>query len=205
MTRIQIAALLGLIVAIWGVSLWIAGVPLSPDHLKPFTITVTGVAGALVLFNLWLWKWPIFKGWLVSRPCFDGTWKATLRSNYVSAGTNERIPAIPAYFVVRQTYLQTSVRMFTAESSSELLGAQLKQAEDGEWMLYATYLNTPKIQVRDRSQIHYGGLALDLKGDPITALSGRYWTDRNTQGDIEAQKKIDDKCTGFEDALRRLP
>jgi len=206
MNRTQIAALLALAVIVWGLWLLFAGVPVGMEHLAPFSGTVSVVVLIMAGFNKWFWKWKIFHGWLVVRPVFTGTWKAELVSNYVLPETGVKIPPIPAYLVVRQTYLNVSVRLFSAETSSRLLAGQLQQSDDGEWVFYGVYWDTPRVAVRDRSQIHHGAVELRLGGaDQISQLEGHYWTDRGTMGDIHARSCVDALCSSFDDARRVCP
>ena len=41
-----------------------------------------------------------------------------------------------------------------------------------------------KHSVRQRSPIHYGTLKLNVIGNPVSALSGHYWTDRGSLGQL---------------------
>jgi len=112
-----------------------------------------------------------------------------LTSNWKAIENGQPIPPITGYLVVRQTYSSLSLRLLTAESSSELLGAQILKAEDGTFKIAGVYRNEPKLAVRHRSPIHYGGLVLVLEGNPPNALEGHYWTDRDTTGEIRATEK----------------
>lgn len=203
MTRSQIVAIVFVVAVIWGVTLLLMGVPLTRAHAGPFSVTVSGTALVMLVFNRWAWRWRIFRGWLVKKPWFEGTWKLRLESTYRNPETGE--PAKPvAYYVVRQTYFQTSLRMFTAEQSSELLGVDIRAAEDDMFVLHGTFLSTPKQAVRERSEIHYGGLLLHLNGNPVKRLSGHYWTDRLTRGDVESTGRSRVLFGSFDEANARL-
>ena len=60
---------------------------------------------------------------------------------------------------------------------------------DGAWSVATVYRNTPKVQVRPRSEIHHGAMWLRLQDDPEASLEGHYWTDRNTRGDIRLSNR----------------
>lgn len=206
MNRTQIVTLLALAATVWGLWLLFAGVAVGTEFLAPFSGTVSAVALILTGFNKWFWKWKIFRGWLVVRPIFAGTWKIELASNFVSPETGAKIPPISAYLVVRQTYHSVSVRLLSAETSSRLLGGQLQQAEDGEWAFYGVYLDTPRVSVRDRSQIHYGAVELRINGAGSTKeMEGCYWTDRGTNGDLHARFCVASLCSSFTEAKRLCP
>ena len=200
MTRIQITAMVSLIALVWGVWLLVAGATLGLEHFAPFSGTVSVVAVVLMVFHLWAWKWIVFRRWLVPQPSVIGTWRVELLSDFTAPDAQKPIQPVIAYFVVRQTFLMISVRTFTRESLSYSLTAQLKPSEDGQWMLNATFMNTPKIAVRDKSQIHYGAVLLHLGGNPCSQFTGHYWTDRKTRGDIKTIDKREKLADGFEEA-----
>lgn len=58
------------------------------------------------------------------------------------------------------------------------------------------YLNRPDSKVEHRSRMHHGSASLDITGLPATRLKGRYWTDRDTKGELDfterRQKTVDD-------------
>lgn len=70
----------------------------------------------------------------------------------------------------------------TEESSSKAISAKIID-RDGENVLTYTYINRPKTEVRDRSEIHYGTAILSIT-DNYEILEGVYYTDRNTAGDM---------------------
>jgi len=98
--------------------------------------------------------------------------------------------------LVRQTYSRIAMRLMTDESTSELLVDNIAVDADGTFRVFAVYRNESKIEVRDRSPIHYGALALTVQGSPAESLVGFYWTDRNTRGDIELTGRV----TGYYDS-----
>lgn len=177
-TVILVAAL------IWGALLILDGVLVSPSWLRHLSV-VTGVLLLLLtIFDLYLWRLAIFRSWFVKRPLIDGTWKAQLQSNWVDPQTGQVKPPIDAFMVVRQTFSRMSLRLLTAESQSELLGAEVVRADDGSYRIIGVYRNEPRLGVRERSQIHYGGLVLQVIGSPPERLTGHYWTDRDTKGEL---------------------
>ena len=188
-SRLHLSVLLSIAAAIWGVSLMLGGGDLSPSFIRPFSVVVGILVFLLSQFELWIWRLPPLRGWFVQRPNLRGTWRVLLTSNWRNPDTEQSVAPITGYLVVRQTYSSLSLRLLTAESSSELLGAQILRAEDGTFKIAGVYRNEPKLAVRHRSAIHYGGLVLVLEGNPPTALEGHYWTDRDTRGEIEATER----------------
>jgi len=66
--------------------------------------------------------------------------------------------------------------------------------------VFAVYRNESKLEVRDRSPIHYGALALTVQGTPAQSLVGFYWTDRNTRGDIELNGRVEGYYDSYAEA-----
>jgi hypothetical protein len=85
----------------------------------------------------------------------------------------------------------------------ELLSVELLRSTDGSFRVAAIYRNEPKVEVRQRSPIHYGGMLLTVQGEPPSRLEGHYWTDRNTRGDLILEGVIRALSPGLR--RRRLP
>jgi hypothetical protein len=77
--------------------------------------------------------------------------------------------------------------LYTAESSSESDAAVLKDGGETEIpILSYNYQNTPKVSVRQRSNIHLGAAVMRLHtSSKDWILRGEYWTNRQTAGDME--------------------
>jgi hypothetical protein len=192
LTKTQISLLVGIAVAVWAGSLFIQGEAISWKDAQPFTITVSAISAACFIFDRWAWRWRIFRGWLVEQPDLQGTWRVLLKSSWKNPETKEGIPPINCVMTIRQTNSKFSARLFTRESSSYLVAHKLEKQNDGVFQLFGTYHNTPDISLRGkRSEIHYGALVLEVRGDPPSSLSGHYWTDRNTNGSLELSDRID--------------
>jgi len=138
----------------------------------------------LAAFDLWLWRLPWLRGWLVRRPLLDGTWRSEIRSNYKDPTTGNQIAPLAGFIVIRQTFSRLNLCLITEESRSELLGAEVVRAADGTYRVFGVYRNEPRFSVRRRSEIHYGGLALQVAGVPPQTVDGHYWTDRDTAGEL---------------------
>lgn len=177
-----VKAITYLVVAVWAIVLFVSGQKAPDGILRPLS-TVTCIAAYLWMgFELWFWKWPIFK-WFVKRPVLDGTWRAEIISNWQRCdGTT--VPPIEGYVVIRQTLLDLSLRLMTRESSSHLLGTEVVCSSDGLYCVSGVYQNHPKFPERNHSTIHFGGLWLQVIETPVQKLEGHYWTDRSTAGTL---------------------
>lgn len=202
LNRLHLSAILLAAVGVWGVMLLFEGVAVSATMLRPFSTVVGVLLLLLLIFDLWAWRFRILQGWFVPRPDVRGTWRVELQSDWKKPETGEMIGPIVAFLVVRQTFSMISMRMLTAESSSELVGAEIAKAADGTYRISGVYRNEPKLSIRDRSPIHYGALLLDVEGEPVERVVGHYWTDRHSRGQIVSTAHNSDIFTSFESASR---
>jgi hypothetical protein len=187
--RLHLSLILIIGAVVWGGLLLLQGVAVSPSWARPLSGVTAVLLGLIGCFDLFLWRITILQGWLVKRPILRGTWAAKLVSNWVNPETGEKVPPIPAYVVIRQTYSMLSIRLFTKESRSVVLGAEIIRAADGTYSLVGVYRNDPKLEYRYRSEIHHGGILLHVIGSPVIRLEGQYWTDRNTAGSMDLTRR----------------
>jgi hypothetical protein len=202
-SRIQVQIVIALAVLVWAVMLFVEKVPLKAAYLRPYSVVVTVVVVGLVLFDRLLWRIPPAPR-LLRHPVLSGTWKGTLRSNWVNPETNATIEPIVAYFAIRQTYSTISLRMLTRESSSVSLVAALEGRGDGVPRVTSTYENQPGVLIQDRSRIHHGALLLEVHGIPADRLDGWYWTDRDTKGEVVLEHRNRKLFSSFEEAERAV-
>lgn len=91
---------------------------------------------------------------------------------------------------IKQNLLTLSMELETDNSDSETLLARPKRhPESGRPLIYYIYRNTPKQKSVDSGPPHDGAalLKIDLKNSRI--LSGNYFTDRETKGHFEMQRR----------------
>lgn len=177
-----------LTVVIWGLALLVSGVAFSASWLKALSISVTIVSVIAMVFDLWLWKLPVFQP-LVRRPFLGGTWKVAIQSDWKDPTTGQIAAPTHGYMVVRQTLSTLSMRFFTAESHSELVGTEMVCAADGVHCVSGVYRNEPRLAVRKRSPIHFGAVWLRISTDPTLEMEGHYWTDRDTKGEMRLYRR----------------
>lgn len=179
---VQVVA--AVVVAVFALGIWASGDKVSVGWLKFFSAAVFAAVAALALWDHWLWKvsW-IQRSRKVPRD-LNGTWKGSLASFWVDPETDQQIPEKDAYLVVRQTASTISVKLLTDESRSKSSLAVVSSI-DGDASLVYMYLNRPESRVEHRSRMHHGSTSLDVTGCPATRLKGRYWTDRDTRGELD--------------------
>ncbi len=80
-----------LILLIWVGLMKITGTPLSINweaiKLLPDVVTVFVVI--CFMFTKWLWRWKMFRGWIVLVPDIQGTWSGELQSTWINPSTNK--------------------------------------------------------------------------------------------------------------------
>lgn len=137
------------------------------------------------VFTQWLWKSPLFKGWLVTIPNLNGTWTGFIYTNWRDSDTGEGIPAIPVMLTVKQTLFGISCVMKTAEmrSDSHCCQFDVNPAAQIRTLSYV-YSSEPRVAVRERSPAHNGAAVFEILEKPSRKLKGRYWTERETTGEI---------------------
>jgi len=202
LTRTHISAFVGLTIVTWLIALWVQGQPvLSSEFVKPFGIVVGVLVGVSVVFNRWLWSWRWFRGWFVNRPDLRGTWRVTLESDWVNPETNERVPPISGFVVVRQTLMHLTFRLMTPESTSHSISYGITKEADEIFRLAVVYRNEPRIELRgDRSEMHHGAFWLEVFGEEVDSLKGNYWTDRKTRGSMELADRRREYLDSFDRA-----
>jgi|BarGraNGADG00212_1021973.scaffolds.fasta_scaffold10021_2 SMODS-associating 2TM, beta-strand rich effector domain len=156
-----------------------AGLKQALSYLPAFAVL------AVTLWDVWLWRQP-FVHRFARRPVLAGTWRATLKptaDSHIPLGGN-RGP-IEAYVIITQSYWSISVRQYTVESRSESKAAMWSGGStSSNKILTFTFANMPKQELESRSRSHLGTAAVDVVGSQPRILSGYYFTDRYTKGDM---------------------
>src|ERR1700733_1854033 len=195
-----IKAIIYVAVLAWTVVLYVNHQAIRSSWLQPLSTVITVVLYAVMAFDLWLWKLPFLHSWFVKRPVIDGVWKVEIRSNWKDPATGAVTSPVEGYMVVRQTFSSLSMRLLTAESSSELVGTEIVCSTDGLYCVSGVYRNEPRFQVRDRSPIHYGATWLRIVEEPRKKMAGHYWTDRQSAGEMELTDRRNKRFHDFQSA-----
>jgi hypothetical protein len=199
-TQRAIHLLIYAVVIIWAVLLHLDHQTVYSALLKPLSDVTTAVLTLAMVFDLWIWKWPIFRGWLVKRPIIDGTWKVEMVSDWEDPTTGERAGPITGYMVITQTLSKLTMRQLTKESTSSLVGTEIVCSPEDVYCIGGVYMNKPGAAVRHRSAIHYGAIWLEVSDDDPASMAGQYWTDRKTGGPLKLTHRIKKKVKSFEGA-----
>jgi hypothetical protein len=195
--RFLLRALVFVVACSWAATFVAAGEAVPSRLFSGLGTATTAAALAIFLFDIWAWRLP-FIGGLIKRPDLRGTWAGTITP--LDPTTKTPKPPVEAYAVVRQTYTTLHVRLFTAESVSISLVADLVDEADGAQLIATVYRNEPRRSVADRSAVHHGGTRLRIVGVDGGVMSGPYWTDRWTCGEMTLQRRAREVATDFETA-----
>ncbi|NNP67942.1 hypothetical protein [Acinetobacter sp. Ac_5812] len=130
----------------------------------------------------------------IGKPIVHGLWKGSLISNYKNS-EGYQIPPIEIYFYVKQTFLITTIKSFTSNQKSESVITALSQNKDTDT---TTFLYTYKFYRTRNSEnkVTFGSGDLNLT-DNGKILTGIYWTNSNTCGEI-VLNLIDRKCKNID-------
>ena len=183
-SRLHLTTLIVIAAVLWAAVLLLEGVAVDVKLVRPFNTVIGVLVILLVICERWAWRWQCLHPWFVSTPVLHGTWRGRIVSTWKDPTTGQVVPPIEAYVAITQTASAIKMRLMTAESESELLGASILPDGDGLPRLFGTYRNTPRQEVRHRSPIHHGGLFLNVHGEPPRLLEGQYSTDRSTTGSL---------------------
>ena len=138
-----------------------------------------GIAALIVLaYDKLLWRYLPFCVVPVLKSCYTGTMKSCY---------DQKVREVS--IVIKQTFSEINVIFKTVESKGTSVSAAFKEI-NGERKLVYTYFNTPNSEHRGRSPLHIGTTILSIEN--INQLTGQYYTDRKTTGDISV-KAIDKK------------
>ena len=118
-------------------------------------------------------------------PDISGTWVGEMKSLWVDPRTGKTTPPIPAQLTVSQTFSGVQCVMRTGEMTSRSYCSTVDIDDHAQLRRLAyTYASEPRIAVRDRSAPHDGTCSLEIIAGTPRRLVGKYWTERNTAGEI---------------------
>ena len=87
---------------------------------------------------------------------------------------------------INQTFLSTNIKVKTDEISSKTIMSELLE-ENGEYVIYYTYVTNPFSEFSDMNPIQLGTCKLII--DSSDSINGTYWTNRKTIGDLYLESK----------------
>jgi len=137
------------------------------------------------LFAKWGWRWKLFQGWLVPFPVLTGTWEGSVQSTWLDLETGEKTDTIPAILTIKQSFSNISCVVRTKEMTSYSYSGYFKINDDNQIrQLTYSYNSNPNISLATSSARHDGTVVMDIIGNPVSKLTGFYWTTRKTTGEM---------------------
>lgn len=170
----------------YAIALFLTGTHLPNLVARALAFSPTVIGLGAVLFDMWLWKWPVLRKFN-SRPCLAGAWIGEIKPTGTNPNSGGAVPwVIESAIVIEQTFWTISITALTAESVSHSSAATIASRTESKAhkVLSYVYLNEPSQAVRHRSHPSKGACNLSVVGDRPTNVSGSYWTDRKTTGDL---------------------
>jgi hypothetical protein len=197
-TRIQVVAIL--VVVVFAVGIWSSGDTLKASWLRFYSLSITVAALGLAVWDRFLWRLRPVQRLTAVPPDARGTWKGTLTTLWKDPRTGLSPAPKTVFLVVRQTASNTIVMLLTDESRSVSSVARVVR-QDGQGSIDYMYLNKPRPSVEDHSRVHHGSTALTAVGAPVRQLEGRYWTDRDSRGELFFGERVSGLAESFTEAM----
>lgn len=196
---ITIRVMVAVVVVVFVVGTWLQQGQLDLALLKFFSIAVLVSTAVFNLWDFWVWRLSFVQRIPGVPRSIRGTWKGTLSSFWVDPVTGKSPDPKDAYLVVRQTGSWVVVKLLTDESRSTSALADVSEV-DRSFVLTYLYLNKPDMRVEHRSRMHHGSSVFDISGCPARRLKGRYWTDRDSKGELEFSQRSKKLADDFAEA-----
>lgn len=185
-TLIRVVAII--VSAVFVVGSWLTTGTADLSFLRYFSIAVLVVTITLAAWDKWLWKTRLAQMIPSVSRDVSGTWEAKLESLWVDSVTGKVPPIKTVYLVIRQSSSTVSIALISNESKSRSSTARVIQ-EDGSWLLHYIYTNEPDVTLLKQSPIHHGSGVLSITGNPAKRVSGTYWTDRDSKGKLNLERR----------------
>ncbi len=186
-------------IAVVCIGTWISNGTVDLGPLQYMSAAALAATLALGLWDLWLWRTRVAQNLPGVSRSVRGTWKGTIESLWIDPDDGQAIEPKAAFLIIRQTSSLVSVRLLTEDSQSRSTLADVSVLH-GTAVIEYLYLNSPRTSVKARSRMHRGSAVLDITGNPARRLAGRYWTDRDSKGEIVFSEWNTEIVEDFEEA-----
>jgi hypothetical protein len=145
-----------------------------------------------IAFKKWIWKYewiPLLNPVIVLVPILHGTWKGTLKSNWIDPETGEHVPPTEITAFIRQSFISISVEIHSLKMISKSYIAGIKTDGDTETQeLCYSYNSKASADTLESNPWHEGTAKLEILSGSNLKLKGSYWTLRKTIGTIEMRR-----------------
>ncbi len=154
--------------------------------------TVVVMFAFFVLTDRWLWKYPLFSR-LFQIPNINGRYEGLLVSSYNESQTYEIVVEI------KQTLTNVFVALYTKNSSSYSIVADVGVNEHKNWSIFYLYQNRTATVNHDQDMRDHNGTCVLGIFDGGNTLKGNYYSnprDRGRHGSIEVTRVSDKGLEG---------
>ena len=196
MSKSRIQAVVVGAALVWVVAVWFSGLPITGGYVKAFLSVPGALATAWSVYDRWLWRVNAIARWTGAPPDLRGTWEGFVRP----AGGAHRVEA-RLFLCIDQSASKLTVWCYTEESESRSTSAGFSARNSVSSQLDYTYDNAPRQSVRHRSAPHVGAARLAASGRQPSRMSGTYWTDRGSHGELEVTKVSARASGSYADAV----
>lgn len=169
-----IKPIVGVAIVVFGVSCLINKPESFSDFCEYIGYAVTADSILFIIYYKWAWKWIPWNRPPLLKSKYNGV------INYCYNGVDG---CKPIEITITQTWLSLKIETKTDINSSVSVSSSFSE-EYGQKVLYYTYVTNPSAKVIEQNPIQIGTCRMVLNDDN-TCLSGKYWTMRQTIGDIE--------------------
>lgn len=196
---VLVRVIAGVVIVVLAIQNWMQGGQLDFGLSKSFSTAVLVATFVLALWETWLWRLPLAQKITGTPRCIRGTWRGVRRSLWVDPQTGKHPAPMTVYLTVRQSASYIAIRFYNEESKSTSSVASLKMT-DGACELLYMYVNEPDPCHELRIHMHRGSVSLNLSGNPVRRMVGRYWTDRDTKGELDFTERVKEIADDFDAA-----
>lgn len=193
--KLQVQVVAAVVILVFAGGITISGGDLEPVWLRFFGAAVFVAVLVLSAWDRFLWKWSAVQRLQSVPPDLNGTWKGTLTSLWRDTWGSTPPPKT-VYLVVHQTASTASVVLHTDESRSGSTLASVTHTSNGPELQYL-FVNRPAPRHERASRMHNGAALLNVVGRPARKLDGRYWTDRDSRGELSFTERRFERVGDF--------
>lgn len=197
-TKIAVRLGASFIIAFFAIGSWLTSGALNLEPMKYLSGTIFLTTVLFSIWDIWVWRLPLAQMIPGVPLCLRGTWSGRLESSWVDP-SGQGVASKDSFLVVRQTSSLVHVTLLTGESKSESSLAGVTKTE-GLSVLHYLYFNRPKMRHEEVSRMHHGSTTLEVSGNPARRLVGRYWTDRDTRGELDFARHTKKIADDYEEA-----
>lgn len=204
MKRQLIIAVIAVTAITWVAAAKIFGLPDTFwEAIIPFFTAITVTSISLFFYDKILWRFYAVRRWIAQLPDLQGVWKVTITPVKLDDQSEQSLDSVIGYAQFDQTASSLNIRLYTEDSRSTTIAYAIKEIEKSQFRLAIVYQNRPRLKARAREgTIHDGAAVYEFRGYSPEKVSGEYWTEKPTRGEIELSDRRRDEIDSYDAGLR---